>query len=100
MEFFDEVVIEGTGRDCRLVAKDDVTQQSVILNEEEFMTSYSSGTDAVTIADKRVQLKSRQVFPEGVGAKAFADAISQKAHEVNRARMSIFFSGHVSQSNL
>lgn len=90
MEFFDEVVIEGTGRDSRLVAKDDVNQQSVILNEAEFTACCSSGTDPVTIADKRVQLKSRQVFPEGVGAKAFIDAISQKAHEVNRARMSIW----------
>ena len=90
MEFFDEVVIEGAGRDSRLIAKDSVTSKSVILYEEELITSYSSPSDHVRITDKRVQLTSREVFTSDVDLKAFAAAIAKKASMVNRAKRAYF----------
>lgn len=90
MEFFDEVVIEGTGRDSRLIAKDSVTPKSVILNEEELITSYTSPRDHVRITDKRFELTSREVFTNDVDLKAFAEAIAKKASMVNRAKHAYF----------
>lgn len=89
MELFDEVVIEGTGQDSTLFAKDNALDLRVKLNEEELITSYSSFDAPVKITDQRVHLTSRKIFARGIDAKAFADAIMEKAFAVNRAKRSI-----------
>lgn len=91
MEFFDEVVIVGSGQDSTLNAKDNELGLIVRLNEEKLRTIYQSSDAPVEVAeDGRLRLKSRKIFKDGVDAKAFAEDIMNKAMAVNRARRSIY----------
>ena len=89
MELFDEVVIEGTGENSRLVAKDTVQDERFVLNEQEVMPSilpFAPRGSVVTVEDGTKRLRSRIIFTDIKMAKALVKDIADKAVEVSKAK--------------
>lgn len=89
MELFDEVVIEGTGENSRLVAKDTVEDKAFVLKEGDVIASeapFGLRDSVVIVSAGMTEIRSREIFTDLEKAKALAAEIAGKASEVSKAK--------------